>query len=232
MRELNDLQKEFIEHIARTGSLKFGKFILVDGRKTPYYFNLAEAMSDGQGVHIIANIYTRAIKKIVGCHNFDYIFGPAYKGISLASLIAYKLWTLYGENKRWGYDRKEIKEHGDKKDGEIIVGDIRNGDEIIIVNDTIAEGGTKVGAYKKLQKEIEKKGIEVFLVGIFVGINREELSRENQKILKENNIQVFHLVTIRQAISYLYKREINSHLYIGEKEYSSFWEYFEQYGRT
>ena len=232
MEELNYLQKEFIKHIAETGALKFGRFTLVDGRESPYYFNLAEAMSDGQGAHIIVNIYARAIKRIVGCHSFDYIYGPAYKGIALVSLIAYKLWTLYGENKRWGYDRKEAKEHGDKKDREIIVGDIRNGDRVIIVNDTIAEGGTKVRTYKKLQKEIEKKGIEIFPVGIFVGIHREELSEENKKILEKNGIQIFCLVTISQAINYLYKREIKDHIYVGEEEYRFFWKYFKQYGKT
>jgi len=229
MEELNDLQKEFIEHIAKTEALRFGKFMLVDGRKTPYYFDLAETMSDGRGAYKIAGICARAIKNIVGLNNFDYIHTPAYKAIPLGSLIEYKLFTLYGANKRCGYDRKEKKTHGDEG---MFVGDIRKGDKVLIIDDTVAEGGTKIRTIGKLLEEIQKKGIEISIIGIFVWVHREELSKENQEILGKKGIQVFHLVTIRQAISYLYKREINRHLYIGEEEYRSFWEYFEQYGRT
>lgn len=229
MKELNDLQKEFIRHIAKTRALDFKETLLVDGRKTPYYFDLAKAISDGRGAYKIAGICARAIKNIVGLNNFDYIHTPAYKAIPLGSLIEYKLFTLCGVNKRCGYDRKEEKTHGDKG---ILVGNIRNRDRVLIIDDTVAEGGTKVRTIEKLLKEIQKKGIEISIIGIFVWVHREELSRENQKILKENGIQVFWLTKIRQIISYLYEREINGHIYVGEEESNSFWKYFEQYGKT
>jgi len=62
---LNGLQKEFIEHIAITGALEFGKFTLA-GRETPYYFNLTKTMSDGLGAYKMAGICAKAIKTIVG----------------------------------------------------------------------------------------------------------------------------------------------------------------------
>jgi len=229
MRELNDLQKEFIEHIARTKALEFGNFTLVDGRETPYYFNLAKTMNDGLGAYKMASICARAIKIIVGLNNFDYIHALAYKAIPLGSLIGYKLLTLYGTIKRCGYNRKEEKTHGDEG---MLVGDIRDQDRVLIIDDTITEGGTKIRTIKKLLEETQKKDIEISIIGIFVGIHRKELSEENQKILEKNDIQVFHLVTIRQVISYLYQRKVDGYIYVDEQEANSFWKYFEKYGRS
>jgi len=174
----------------------------------------------------MAGICAKAIKTIVGLNNFDYIHIPAYKAIPLGSLIEYKLLTLYGANKRCGYNKET---HGGE---EMLMGDIRDKDRVLIIDDTITEGGTEIRAVKELLEETQKKDIEISIIGIFVGIHREELSRENQKTLKENNIRVFHLVTIRQAISYLYERKINGHIYVGDEEADSFWRYFEQHGRV
>jgi len=106
------------------------------------------------------------------------------------------------------------------------MGDIRDKDRVLII------GETEIRAVKELLEETQKKDIKISIIGIFVGIHREELSRENQKTLKENDIRVFHLVTIRQAISYLYERKINGHIYVGYKEADSFWRYFERHGRV
>ena len=222
---MNGLQKEFIEHIAITGALEFGKFTLA-GRETPYYFNLTKTMSDGLGAYKMAGICAKAIKTIVGLNNFDYIHIPDCKAIPLGSLIEYKLLTLYGANKRCGYSgysRKEEETHGGE---EMLMGDIRDKDRVLII------GETEIRAVKELLEETQKKDIKISIIGIFVGIHREELSRENQKTLKENDIRVFHLVTIRQAISYLYERKINGHIYVGYKEADSFWRYFERHGRV
>jgi len=223
---LNGLQKEFIEHIATTGALEFGKFPLAGGRETPYYFNLAKTMSDGLGAYKMAGICAKAIKTIVGLNNFDYIHIPDCKAIPLGSLIEYKLLTLYGANKRCGYSgysRKEEETHGGE---EMLMGDIRDKDRVLII------GETEIRAVKELLEETQKKDIGISIIGIFVLVHREELSRENQKTFKENDIRVFHLVTIRQAISYLYERKINGHIYVGDEEADSFWRYFEQYGRV
>ncbi len=199
MEKLDYFQVEFIRHLAKTGALKFGKFELKNGRKAPYFISLADAMNDGKTAEIISLIYAVGIKEKVGLENFDYIHGPAYKGIPLASLIAAQLFHFYGVNKRCGYDRKEKKQHGDGSD-KMIVGDLRDGDRVLIVDDVITSGKTKIDNLKKLQehKKINPKAT------IFVGVHRKELSEDDLQIFKENNLEIVSIVDIKQVFNHLF----------------------------
>ena len=85
MSSLKDFQKTFIELALQTNALEFGKFTLKSGRISPYFFNAAK-MLNGCDLHKLANCYIDAIKNLNV--EFDCLYGPAYKGIFLGSIIA------------------------------------------------------------------------------------------------------------------------------------------------
>jgi orotate phosphoribosyltransferase len=196
--DLKDYQKEFITHLYRSGAIKFGKFKLKSGRISPYFINLAVAMNDGEGVLKTANAYVNAIADVVGL-DFTYIHGPAYKGIPLSSVIALKLFEKFKVNVRWGYNRKEAKDYGDLSEKRI-VGDLRDGDVVLIVDDVITTGLTKVESWRVLTafRSVKPKGI-------IIAVDREELSQEDRDVLDEHGLSIYSVVKISDVFRYLYE---------------------------
>jgi len=231
-------KENFILHLIRTNALKFGKFKLKNERISPYFVNLASAMNNGMNASITARAYAKEIVKEIGM-DFDFIFGPAYKGIPLSSLVASKLWSIHFINKRWGYDRKEKKEYGDKNE-EIIVGDLRNGDIVLIVDDVITTGKTKLESWKRLKKA----RIDLTAKGILVAIDRQELDEKERLLLEQEGLEIYSILKIKDIFDYLFKRKIKlkspqqtildqdagEKIYVDEKIYDEFNAYFEKYG--
>lgn len=214
-------QKDFILHLVRSGAIKFGDFELKSGRISPYYINLALAMNSGHKASETARAFAAAIVDKLGT-DFDYIYGPAYKGIPITSLIAVKLWGLYGVDKRWGYDRKETKEYGDEQE-KLIVGDVRTGDVVLMVDDVITTGMTKVDSWDKLAyKKVKPKGI-------LIAVDRQELSKEDNSLLKEKGLNIYSILKITDIYNYLLDKEIDGTVYIDSKVKKSFNEYFVKY---
>lgn len=108
--KIMDYQTKFIEFAVSKNVLKFGSFVLKSGRKSPYFFN-AGLFADGMAMAEIGKFYAQAIR--ASSIEFDVIFGPAYKGIPLATAVAISWYNLYGENKDVTYNRKEVKDHGE-----------------------------------------------------------------------------------------------------------------------
>ena len=144
--------------ITRRGLL-FGDFTLKSGRKSPYFFNLANLINDGEGLQKTAEAFAKVIQSQLKSDEFDYIQGPAYKGIPLAGAIAMVLNQNYNINKRWGYDRKEAKGHGVSAE-QWLVGEIHDGDRIILVDDVITTGLTKIKNIEKVQKYSGKSDLK------------------------------------------------------------------------
>ncbi len=220
---LKEYQKDFILHLVRSGAIKFGQFKLKSGRISPYFVNIALAMKDGKRAAKTANAYVNAIVDKIGV-DFDFVHGPAYKGIPLASTIAVKLWESFGVNVRWGYDRKEPKEYGDVLE-KTIVGDIRDGDVVLIVDDVITTGATKIENWMKITRIRQAKP-----KGILVAVDRQELSEEDQLLLKKYKLKIYSIVKITEIFDYLTHKEIDGKVYVDEKMKSSFDDYFRRYG--
>lgn len=221
---MDRFQEEFIIYLVETGALKFGKFRLSSGRASPYYINLAKAMNDGRSADLVSTIYLEAIRKAVTPETFDYIYGPAYKGIPLASSVAQKLWLQYEINVRWGYDRKEEKRHGDKID-KILVGDLRDGDKVLIVDDVISSGGTVIKNWRKLRryKKLEPAGL------VLVAIDREELTVEDRKRIQENNLRIFAILKITEIFNFLLDRKIDGKVYVTKAKMTLLKRYLRKY---
>ena len=197
---LEPYKEEFIHHLFKTGAIKFGEFKLKSGRISPYFINMGLAIKDGEGCSKVGTIYAKAIWNNLG-DNFDYIHGPAYKGIPLASLVAEKLWEHYGVNKRWGYDRKEIKNYGDTAE-KLIVGDLQDADRVLIVDDVITTGKTKLDNWKILYSFKN-----VVPAGIFIGVDRQELSKQEIDMLKSHGLTIFKIVEIKEVVEYLLSKK-------------------------
>jgi len=216
-------KEDFLLHLIWTGAIKFGEFKLKSGRISPYFINIAEAMRTGRDAVKVADAYVAAIAEIGT--DFDYIHGVAYKGIPLSALAAVRLSEVHHINKRWGYDRKEKKAHGVPAE-ELIIGDLRDGDTVIIVDDVITTGTTKAESWSKLTvvRNVKPKGI-------LVAVDREELSDVDKKLLEERHLRMYSILKITEIFDFLLNKKIEGQVYVDVKEKKDFEEYFGKYGR-
>jgi len=132
---MHDFRREFLRFAMARGVLKFGHFRTKAGRETPYFFN-AGLFADGASLRELGRFYADAWEASgLPC---DQLFGPAYKGITLAAAMAIAL-AEKGHNLPFSYNRKEAKDHGE---GGIVVGAPLAG-RVLIVDDVITDGGAK-----------------------------------------------------------------------------------------
>ena len=134
-READPLAQEFVAFALSAGVLRFGEFKTKAGRLSPYFFN-AGGFDDGAKLGRVASFYARRL--LASGLAFDMLFGPAYKGITLASAVAVELARL-GRNVPFAYNRKEAKDHGE---GGSMVGAPLRG-RVVIVDDVITDGAAK-----------------------------------------------------------------------------------------
>jgi len=126
-------QSDFIDLCVRLGVLRFGSFTLKSGRESPYFFN-AGMFNTGAAIGAVGRAYAAAI--MASDLKFDMLFGPAYKGVPLATITAAALAELGGRNLPFAFNRKEAKDHGE---GGNIVGGPLSG-EVLIIDDVITAG--------------------------------------------------------------------------------------------
>jgi orotate phosphoribosyltransferase len=129
---MTHLSQEFIAFSVKKQVLKFGEFKTKAGRLSPYFFN-AGLFNDGESLLKLGEFYAESIKK--SGIQFDMLFGPAYKGITLAASIAIAF-AKNGHNFPYAYNRKEAKDHGE---GGVIVGAPLQG-RVLIIDDVISAG--------------------------------------------------------------------------------------------
>ncbi len=132
MSQNSELRQSFIRFAVEAGVLSFGEFVTKAGRTSPYFFN-AGKFADGALLGQVAQFYAKTL--LDSGVEFDMLFGPAYKGITLASATAVALAGL-GRNVAFAYNRKEAKDHGE---GGSLVGAKLQG-RVVIVDDVISAG--------------------------------------------------------------------------------------------
>lgn len=172
------IEQIFLELLIQKGALRLPPsadepFVLKSGRPSPYFINLG-ALTDGEALARLKWAFASYIALLLeegAIKDFDYVFGPSYKGISLATLACEGLNELYGMDKRYMYDRKEEKDYGDLSADRVIVGAgyFRPGQKILMVDDTITTGTTKVETIKKLKLLGEHE-----VVGLIIAVDRQE----------------------------------------------------------
>jgi orotate phosphoribosyltransferase len=126
------LAREFVQFAVQSGVLRFGEFKTKAGRLSPYFFN-AGLFDDGAKLARLAEFYARRL--LASGLQFDMLFGPAYKGITLAAAVAMEL-ARRGHNLPFAYNRKEAKDHGE---GGTLVGAPVAG-RVMVIDDVISAG--------------------------------------------------------------------------------------------
>jgi len=215
---------EFIEFLVRNNAVKFGEFTLKSGRESPYFINTG-VISNGFETYELGRYYAQKIKEILG-DKLDGVYGPAYKGIPLAVSTSIALSKEFGVNKGWLFDRKERKIHGDK--GMFVGSKFDSGSKIVIVDDVLTTGRTKIEAIDKIEK-----GIGADVIGIFIAVDRMEKGIKESAIdefYDETGVRVYPLTTIKDIFDYLKITEINGVKYIDDELNSSFIHYQKKYG--
>jgi len=162
---MHDWTRKYIDLARSAGALKLGRFELKSGRVSPYFFN-AGAFCDGRHIASVADCYADAIvaATVDSGIEFDLIFGPAYKGIPLATSVAISLYRNHGVSVPVAYDRKEVKDHGE---GGRLVGAPVSG-RVLVVDDVISAGT----AFTAARQLVERAGGRV--TALAVGLDRQE----------------------------------------------------------
>jgi orotate phosphoribosyltransferase len=195
---VNNLRQEFIAFSVETGVLKFGQFTTKAGRLSPYFFN-AGLFHDGATLGQLAQFYAQTL--LDSGVEFDMLFGPAYKGITLASSTAVAL-AGKGRNTSYAYNRKEAKAHGE---GGTIVGAKLQG-KVVIIDDVIS-AGTSVRESVEL---IRAAGAEP--AAVLIALDRMERSGKDgelsagsavQAVAQEFGIPVVSIANLDDLFTYL-----------------------------
>jgi len=189
---VKDYQKQFLELALDAKVLEFGDFTLKSGRKSPYFFN-ASKMLNGGYLHHLAECYREAI--LDSNITFDCIYGPAYKGIFLGSIVSMIL-TKDGGKYPLSFNRKEVKDHGE---GGTIIGNNPSGD-VLIIDDVISAGT----AAKESIETIKELGANPKIM--LVGLDRQEKGKGDLSAKRELEtafkMQVVSIINLDTLISY------------------------------
>ncbi len=190
---MKDYQESFLKLAIKSKSLQFGEFTLKSGRSSPYFFNAANMLSSCS-LYELAKCYVDAIedKNL----NFDCIYGPAYKGIFLGSIVA-TLFSEQGNNYPLAFNRKEEKDHGE---GGNIIGAKLSGNVLII--DDVLSAGT---AGRESIETILNLGASP--VCFIVGLDRQERGNSemssSSELSTEFNISVESIVNLDTLINFV-----------------------------
>ena len=197
-------QREFIEFALEKQALKFGEFTLKSGRKSPYFFN-AGLFNSGRDLAKLGRYYAAAL--VDSGIAYDVLFGPAYKGIPIASATAVQLAELHDQDVPWCFNRKEAKDHGE---GGNLVGSPLRG-RIMLVDDVITAGT----AIRESMDLIQANGAE--LAGVLIALDRQEKGKGElsaiQEVQRDYNAPVIAIITLGDLIRYLETQpEMTEHL--------------------
>lgn len=154
--------QEFAKFINKTPAVLRGDFTLKSGRKSKIFFNFGNICT-GRQMYILGQYYAEFIVNNGLYREGDILFGPAYKGIPIVPAVSEYLYCDYGFNVPFAYNRKDKKSHGEK--GNFVGFDLNKAKNVIVVDDVITDGGTKLEVIDMLTQFPDIK-IKAFVVGI------------------------------------------------------------------
>lgn len=208
-------KESFIKFMVDSGVLTFGEFTLKSGRKAPYFINTGNYKKGAQ-LAKLGEYYAECINE----HGLkpDTLFGPAYKGIPLSVSACIALYSKFGMNCNYCFDRKEVKDHGE---GGMFVGkSLEDGERVVIIEDVMTSG--------KALREVMPKltaAAEVNVEGMIITVDRAEKGLNSDKsavseVFDEFGVKVYSIVNINDIIKALEDGVIPGAEYVGKmKEY-------------
>ncbi len=194
---MESYKREFIQFLQSAGVLKFGDFTAKSGRKIPYFIN-AGMIKTGEEIAKLGEFYAKAYFEKIG-KKPTVLYGPAYKGISIAVSAAVAL-SKEGLNVPFFFNRKEAKDHGE---GGVFVGYVpQPGEEVVIVEDVIT-AGTAIRESMAILSSLE----DVKVAATFVMVDRKEKGQGDkgamQEIEEQFGFPVYSVVDVYDIIEYL-----------------------------
>lgn len=191
---MKQYQKDFISFAIDRGVLKFGEFTLKSGRTSPYFFN-AGLFNHGADLAKLGRFYAAALQD--SGVDYDVLFGPAYKGIPIATAAAIALYDTYQKDVPYCFNRKEKKDHGE---GGNLVGSPLQG-KIMLVDDVITAGT----AIRESMEIVQANNAE--LAGVLIALDRQEKGKGElsaiQEVEKDFGTKVVSIVKLNDVIEYL-----------------------------
>lgn len=195
---LKDYQRDFLAFAIDRGVLRFGEFTLKSGRISPYFFN-AGLFNTGSALHALGQFYAQSI--VDSGIEFDMLFGPAYKGIPLATITAAALAEQHGRDLPWCFNRKEAKDHGE---GGNLVGAPLQG-RVLIIDDVITAGT----AVRESLMLIRTAGATP--VGVAIALDRQERGTGPlsaiQEVERDEGLQIASIVRLAELLAYLQEND-------------------------
>ena len=193
---MTDFRQQFLAFALARDVLRFGDFVTKAGRRTPYFFN-AGLFDDGDALRRLGQFYAEALlASRVAC---DQLFGPAYKGITLAAATAIAL-AEKGHNLPFSFNRKEAKDHGE---GGTIVG-ARLAGRVMIVDDVITDGGAKREAIELIRAQ------GAVPAGVLIAFDRMEKGRGElsavQELARDHGVPVIAIATLDDLMRFVATR--------------------------
>ena len=191
---MQQYQQQFIEFALSRNVLKFGEFTLKSGRVSPYFFN-AGLFNSGEALAKLGEFYAQAIQ--AQQLEYDLIFGPAYKGIPIATAAATALYHQFAINKPVCFNRKEAKDHGE---GGNLIGSPLQG-KVLLIDDVITAGT----AIRESMQLIEAN--HATLAGVMIALDRQEKGKSDlsaiQEVERDYHCRVSSIITLEHLLTYL-----------------------------
>jgi orotate phosphoribosyltransferase len=220
---MQSYKQRFIEFMLGASVLRFGDFVTKSGRKTPFFIN-AGLYRTGQQMRRLGEFYADTIEAQAA--SFDFLFGPAYKGIPLAVATAMAL-AGRKHDVPFCFNRKEAKDHGEG--GRLVGHAPSDGQRALIVEDVTTAGTSIRETVPQL-----RAAAAVELAGLVVSVDRMERGTGQlnalDEIAKEFAMPTFAIVTIEEVIEYLRGREIEGRVVLDEETHARVRAYRDQYG--
>jgi orotate phosphoribosyltransferase len=233
-------KREFLDLLLKKDALKIAKdthsfFRLKSGRLSPTFVSIG-ALTDGESLSILKKSYSHAAMeggRSGALKEFQYVFGPAYKGINLCALTCEGLYELFGKNTSYLYDRKEEKAYGEATQGtdatKVIVGAEKfvPGGSMILVDDVITTGQAKYEALEKI-----KLLNDYVLAGMVIAVDRQELMGDTQTAGAQSAVQALEKELGVKTVAILTMQDVFALVKDSlDKSVRRAWvEYYEEYG--
>jgi|ERR1700722_8316630 orotate phosphoribosyltransferase len=184
-------QRDFLDLALQRNALRFGEFTLKSGRISPYFFN-AGLFDSGEALSILGRAYARVL--IDSGIGFDMLFGPAYKGIALATATAVALAQDHSRDVPVAFNRKEAKDHGE---GGVLIGAPLRG-RVLIVDDVISAGTATRESLALIRANNARPA------GVLIALDREErgsgVTSAAQEVTREFGIPVIAIARLAELL--------------------------------
>ncbi len=223
---MQQYKRDFIDFMVEAQVLLLGDFTTKSGRQTPYFVNTGRFRSGGQ-LGRLGSWYAQTLVDRFG-HDFDVLFGPAYKGIPLSVATGIALAREHDKDCGVVFNRKEIKDHGEG--GHLVGHEVRDGERVIIVEDVTTAGTSIRETMPQLQAAADIKP-----TGLVIAVDRCERGPSGdgtalEEVGRTYGLETCSIVDVHEIIQHLHGREVGGRVVLDDEIRQRMEGYLEEYG--